>query len=309
VGRVIAVKSSAVVNVSSNNISAAEISRRNNKFSPEQVESIFRYGAIIGSVVYHHERLDRGMDEARALISAHEQSGNSFPSGLVIFADELTAGKGRFQRIWHAPVGGIWMTVVLVNTFLPQVGRLLPLAAGVAVCETVQQVGLSAKLKWVNDVLVNSKKVAGILVESLVGHKSGEEYILIGVGLNVNNCKFPVELRHLACSMRESSHGIKYELQQLKTDLMVKLSWNIGLLYYQEQQQLAGFADCCALMQEQWRKLSGCIGRRVVYGHDVQNGYQYEATVVDLDEDGGLQMKLAEDGTIVTEYGGEIMYL
>lgn len=289
-----------------NYISTIELPCRTQHFPSDPVQSIFRYGAIVGSVIHHNECLDRGMNQARILIDEHEQSGRSFPSGTVVLADELIGGKGRFQRIWHAPPGGIWMTVVLVNTLLPEVSRLLPLAAGVAACETVGQFGISAQLKWVNDVLVSGKKVAGILVESLIGRKSGEEYVLIGVGLNVNNGDFPVELRPLACSMKEIS-GTSYELKQVTTDLIAKLSWNIGLLYFQEEQQLAD--NDCTLLQEQWRKLSDCVGRRIAYGHDVQQAHQYQAQVLGLDDDGGLRMKLAEDGAIVTEYGGEIVYL
>lgn len=287
-------------------LSTIEIPRRSIFSPPDQVEAIFRYGAIIGSIVHHHHCLDRGMDQARILIDEHEQAGKSFASGSVILADELTGGKGRFQRIWHAPPGGIWMTVILVNTLLPQVSRLLPLAAGVAACETVIQFGVPAHLKWVNDVLVSGKKVAGILVESLVGRKSGEEYVLIGVGINVNNCCFPQELLPLACSMHEVG-GASLDLQQVATDLLVKMRWNIGLLSFQEEQQMAG--EHCTLLQDKWRTLSDCSGRRIAYGHDVQQAPQYEAQVLGLDDDGGLRMKLEQGGAIVTEYGGEIMYL
>ncbi len=247
------------------------------------------------------------MNQARKLVNESEQSGCSFASGTVILADELIGGKGRFQRIWHAPLGGIWMTVVLVNTFVPAISRLLPLAAGVAACETVRQFAIPARLKWVNDVQVHGKKVAGILVESFIGSKSGEEYILIGLGLNVNNSDFPAELSSLACSMKEVG-GASYNQQQVITDLLAKLRWNIGLLAYQEEQQLAGMEEC-TLLQDQWRKLSDCVGKQVAYGHDVQQDHQYEAQILGLDDDGGLRMKLTEDGVVITEYGGEIVYL
>ncbi len=125
-----------------------------------RVKTVFRYGAIAGCRIQTYASLARGMDEARQLIADHEQQGRSFPAGLVILAEELDGGKGRFRRAWHAPAGGIWLTMVFVNNLLPEISRLLPLAAGVACCETVQQFGVPARVKWVNDVHVQGRKVA-----------------------------------------------------------------------------------------------------------------------------------------------------
>lgn len=289
-----------------------EIKRRSSIFPAKQVKSIFRYGAFVASTIHYFPTLTRGMEKAREMISSCENASCSFPSGKVIAAGSLDSGKGRFQRVWYAPEGGIWLTLSLVNTLLPESSRLLPLAAGAACCETLQEYGIGAKIKWVNDVHVAGRKVAGVLTETMIGPKSGEEYVLIGIGLNVNNASFPDELVNTAGSMRTIANK-EYDINQVATDLLAKLAWNIGILYFEEEQYLSSidssetpsgfsFMKC-------WRELSDTIGRRVLFGFDVQKQPQYEADVIGVGDDGSLEMRLVDDGSLITEHAGEIVYL
>lgn len=292
-------------------IQQEEIVRRSSSFSIEQVRSIFRYGASVASTIHYFPFLHRGMEKAREFIADCEEASRSFSSGKVIAAEKLMAGKGRFQRSWHAPSGGIWLTLVLVNTLLPEFSRFLSLAAGVACCESVRACGIPGMIKWVNDVHVNDRKVAGILTETMIGPESGEEYVLIGVGLNVNNETFPPELVETAASLR-TLVGRDCDVERVATDLLAKLVWNIGLLHFEEEQRLASLdvqESHHSLLLQQWRRLSDSIGRRVLFGYDVQKKPQYQADVLGVAEDGGLQMRLVEDDSLVTEYSGEIVYL
>lgn len=290
-----------------------ELFFRRQHFSKDVADQIFRYGAIVGSVIHHFDRLDRCMDHARSLIRDHEEQNLSFPSGTVILADRLKKGKGRFGRYWHAPEGGLWLVLVLVNTLLPEISRLYPLAAGVACCEFVRRHNIDGRIQWVNDVRVNGRKIGGILTESSVGRNSGEEYILIGMGINVNNEQFPAELQSIAGSMRPHLSN-DLDMNQAAMELLAKLSWNIGLLHYDESRWLRGREDDAAkggrdsLLLTRWRQLSDTIGRRVVFGFNVEEDPQYEATVLGLAEDGGLILSLADSGTVI-EYSGEIRYL
>lgn len=293
-------------------IATYEMERRSRLLPSERAEAVFRYGAIIGSTIETFTSLERGMEYAGQLIEEHEQENRSFPSGTVIFAEELTGGKGRFRRAWHAPVGGIWMTVIFVNNLLPEISRLLPIAAGVACCETVRQFYVPAHVKWVNDVHVQGRKVAGILMETRFGSRSGEEYILIGVGVNVNNRIFPPELAKIADSMARI-RGQSCNLGDVATDLLAKFRWNIGLLYLQEDKLFksdenspTGFDNP---MLARWRFLSDSIGRRVMFGFDVQQRPQYTAEVLGLADDGGLMLLHLEENAVLTEYSGEIVYL
>ena len=281
----------------------------------DTVDAIWRYGGMVGSVVARHERLARGMDLSRNLIRQTEERGASFKSGTVILAGELTGGKGRFQRVWHAPPGGLWLTLIMVNTLLPQSSRLYPLAAGIACCEAVRHYGLPAHLKWVNDLQVGGRKIAGILCETMVGPCYGEEYILLGLGINVNNEVFPAEIASASAALK-TLLGTAVDLKLFAARLLVKLAWNIGLLHYEEQQRLltagGGFAEdrpvADSLVLSRFRQLCDSIGRRVLFGYDVQKQPQYEAQTLGIDEAGALILQLP-DGLILAEQGGEIVYL
>lgn len=293
-------------------IQEEEFTLRCRDFAPEMVEAVLRYGAPVGAVIERHPRLHRGMEHARRLIAAHEEEDFSFPSGTVIIAGELTGGQGRFQRPWHAPPGGLWLTLVMVNTLLPAATRLYPLAAGLACCEAVRGYGIDARLKWVNDIHASGRKLAGILTETMISPRSREEYILIGVGVNVNNLEFPRELFPLAVSMR-GLLGREIILDLFARRLLAKLAWNIGLLHYEEQRQLEQEGetgpDHQSLLLANWRLHSDTVGRRVRFGYDVQQKPQYEAEALAVDAEGGLILRLLPDGPMVTELSGEIVYL
>ena len=271
-------------------------------FPPEIAAAILRYGAMVGAEIEHLDEASRCMDLVRAKILTCDQEDYSFASGRVMVADRLTAGKGRFLRHWHAPVGGVWLVLTLVNTLLPEHAALYSLAAGVACCETLRHYRLNASIKWVNDVLINGRKVAGILTETMQSPKGGEEYVLIGMGVNVNNTTFAPELRNLAAAMAEFS-GHSFDLATVTARLLAKLSWNIGLLHYAEAEMLAadrGLAeDLPHPMIASWRSLSDTIGRKVRFGFNVAEAVQYTATVIDIDNRGHLLMRLADGRMVV----------
>lgn len=289
---------------------AAEAAARSPALSPELASRIIRYGAVVGSRIERFDCRGRCMDYGRELIRQHEEQDRAFPSGTVLIASELTAGKGRFARVWHAPPGGLWLTLILVNTLLPEHGRFYPLAVGVAVCEAVRHLGVDAHIKWVNDVHVAKRKLAGVLIETERGPRFGEEYILIGIGLNVNNDAFPPELGDTAVSLRQLL-GRELDLELVAGHLLTKLAWNLGLLHQAEAEALhaADEANSPHPLLARWLELSDTIGRRVRFGFDVQQEPQYEATVQGLDPEGGLILQLVEDGTTVVEHAGEILYL
>jgi BirA family biotin operon repressor/biotin-[acetyl-CoA-carboxylase] ligase len=169
---------------------------------------------------------------------------------------------------------------------------------------------LNATIKWVNDVLLNGRKAAGILTETMHGPRGGEEYVLIGIGINVNNTTFVPELRHTAAAMAEfSAHPL--DVGEVAARLLAKLAWNIGLLHYAEELALAGDRgvenDTTHPLVTAWRGLSDTIGRQVRFGFNVVEQVLYTARAVGIDNQGHLQLRLA-DGRLVTEIGGEIVY-
>lgn len=274
--------------------------------------AVGRYGAFVGSVIESHQSLPRAMDYARGLIDKTVRGGASVVSGTVILADSMSSSKGRFARHWHAPVGGVWGCMVHANTLLPQSRRFIPLAVGLACCEAVRESGVAgAALRWVNDVLVDGRKLAGFLVETYTEARHGEEFTLVGFGINANNTSFPAEIAGSSVSLCQLL-GQSVALAQLTALFLARLAWNVGLLYHEEARELrgdgfSGFGGRHLVLQR-WQDAADSIGQRVIYGFDVMTAPQYQARVLAIDDDGGLVLRL-DDGYQKTEYSGEIRYL
>ena len=147
---------------------------------------------MIGTPRVHHRLTDSTNERAKALADL------GAPHGTLVTADEQSAGRGRQGRPWTAPPGSaVLMSVVLRD--LDERHELLPLAAAVAVCEAVP---VEATIKWPNDVWIERRKVAGILVEG----RPQEGWAVLGIGLNVTTDSFPPELAELATSLRLSGY-------------------------------------------------------------------------------------------------------
>lgn len=279
--------------------------------SREFSSEVVRYGAFVGSDIRCFPTLPRAMNFSRDLIDNAAREKRAVASGTTILADTMTQCKGRFTRSWHAPQGGVWGCMIHAETLLPQSRAFIPLAVGVACCETLQSFGLPAVIRWVNDVLVGGRKIAGFLVETYTERLFGEEFSLVGFGINVNNCDFPDELEGTATSMRQLL-GTDTNLTQLSSVFLARLAWNFGLLHFEEQFRLnneawAGKNGLHSILAR-WSELTDSCNRRVVYGFDVMEAPQYQAHLLGIDEYGGIQLQL-DDGYVKTEYSGEIRYL
>jgi BirA family biotin operon repressor/biotin-[acetyl-CoA-carboxylase] ligase len=122
------------------------------------------------------------------------------PGGLVVTADEQTAGRGRRGNAWFAPPGSCLLYSALVRPFAAKESPLLPLAVPLAVCEAAEAVApVRCQVKWPNDVWIDERKVSGVLVEA----RPDEGWAVVGVGLNVaiRDEEFPPELRDTAISL------------------------------------------------------------------------------------------------------------
>ncbi|MDW7772272.1 MAG: biotin--[acetyl-CoA-carboxylase] ligase [Desulfobulbaceae bacterium] len=294
-------------------LNSKESQTGSSQFPDHTAEKILRYGSPVGSVIECHDRIPRCMERLKELIDTAEENETTLPSGSVVLAYELENGSGRFERTWHAPRGGLWLAVAWADTLLPEYTRLLPLAAGTASCEAVRNYGIDAAIKWVNDIHVCGRKLGGILCETYSAKNSGDRYHLIGIGINCNVEKFPGELQESAVSM----HGIlghAVDLERFSQVLLSRLVWNFGLVHLQEEEDLENLQGDSSIGMKQslivdaWLKLSDTVGRNVCYGYDVVLNPMYSAKVIDIDPSGGLVMQL-DDGSTVTEYSGEIVYL
>lgn len=148
----------------------------------------------------HFRRVDSTNARARLLAEA------SAPHGTIVSAGEQSAGRGRQGRTWSAPAG----QALLFSVILRDPPRLLPLAAGVAVAD---EAGPGARLKWPNDVLLDGRKVAGLLVEGRPQH--GWSVLGIGVNVAVDLAELPAELRERAGSLGRGPDEIEPTLARL----------------------------------------------------------------------------------------------
>lgn len=285
---------------------------RGHEYSAVVVDEVLRYGAHVGCSVEWHEQLERAMDHGKSLIRQAESKNTAIANGTVILAEKLSRSRGRFDRSWYAPAGGLWGCLVLANTFLPQTRLLLPLTVGVACCEAVREMGVeSCTVRWVNDVLVDEVKLAGFLLEGHTSQQHLTDYFLVGFGINLNNKSFPDELKNIAVSLSEIL-GSEVDIRRFTLSFLAKLSWNIGLLHYEEalrqRSSDVSVKEGKHLLLQKWEELTDCIGRRVKYGLNVIEYPQYEATVTSIHDGGGLVMRF-DDGREIIEHSGEIRYL
>lgn len=140
---------------------------------------------MIGSPHVHHRLTDSTNERAKQLAAA------GAPHGTLVTADEQTAGRGRQGREWTAPP----RSAVLMSVVLRELDERLPLTAAVAVADALP---VEAAIKWPNDVWIDGRKVAGILVEG----RPQDGWAVLGIGLNVTTREFPAELAARATSLR-----------------------------------------------------------------------------------------------------------
>ena len=151
----------------------------------------------IAKEVYFYEQTDSTNNCIRKLAKEGKKE------GVVAVAEIQTAGKGRRGKGWQSPKGtGIWMSMLLTPNITPPEAPVLTLLAGLAVCRAVrQQTGLTAMIKWPNDILISNKKICGILTE-LYAEMDSVHFVITGIGINVNTEVFPEELQKTATSLK-----------------------------------------------------------------------------------------------------------
>ncbi len=214
------------------------------------------------------------------------------PGGLVILADEQTAGRGRLGRSFVSPeAGGLWFSILLRPSTGKAVTPAATLVAGTAVAETLCEAGVTkARVKWPNDILIDERKTAGILAESGTDSK-GDPWLVLGIGVNLGLTEFSPELEAIATSVMLSA-GIKIDPIDLLTRLLRRLD---SLMDLHDRE---GFEA----VRSRYLAVSATVGREVVLidthpsssdgnGDPHANGPVYRC--IDIAADGSLVL---EDG-------------
>ncbi|MGC8896389.1 MAG: biotin--[acetyl-CoA-carboxylase] ligase [Candidatus Bathyarchaeia archaeon] len=225
---------------------------------------------------------------------AKEMANYGASEGTIVIAETQTAGRGRLDRQWFSSKGGLYFSVILRPKVTVKESVGLIFVAGLAVVEVLhEKYGLHAETKWPNDVLVNGRKVCGILSEMRT--KGGKvNYVIIGVGINANvNVKkeFPEELKTVATSL-ESELGKKVKLEELLKLLLEKLD----SLY--EKFLKEGFT----WVLKEWKKYADFLGKTVEVAGETE---RFCGLALDVNNKGALVVRL-EDGTVKRFFVGDI---
>jgi BirA family transcriptional regulator, biotin operon repressor / biotin---[acetyl-CoA-carboxylase] ligase len=170
-------------------------------------------GSLFGKRIHHFFKVDSTNHVALDLGHAGE------PEGAVVLAEEQTAGRGRAGHAWHSErATGIYTTLLLRPHLAPVQAPLLTMMAGLSAHAAIQaQTSLNVDLKWPNDLLIRGKKVGGILTE-MHAEPAQIRFVIVGIGLNVNQEKFPAELSAIATSLR-----VETGKPQSRLELLVRL--------------------------------------------------------------------------------------
>jgi BirA family transcriptional regulator, biotin operon repressor / biotin---[acetyl-CoA-carboxylase] ligase len=224
--------------------------------------------------VFYFATMDSTMLEAARLADA------ACPQGTVVIADEQTAGQGRHGRHWHSEANaGLYVSIVLRPNVMPDSLPVLTLALGLAAADAIAEAtGLVCDLRWPNDLMLEGRKVAGILVQLL------DAAAIAGIGINVNHAAFPPDIAAEATSLRVVA-GRRHSREQLLVALLGAVDRYCGILAGENGKQ----------------KILSLFSRRSSYARNKRVTVEQGAAVVEgvtmgLDPSGFLILR-KDDGT------------
>lgn len=220
------------------------------------------------------------------------------PHGTTVAADRQTAGRGRRGRSWESPAGtSIYFTIVIRPTFVPDKASMITLVMALSVAEAIHALtGLHTGIKWPNDIVVNGKKVVGILTEMSMTPEMNEiQFLVAGVGVNVNQGsaeEFPEELRETATSLKIES-GRRFDRAELLVEILSRF-----------EEDYETFEQTLDLSGLQARYESQLVGRNAVV-RVLDPAGEYTGISRGITDTGELIVE-KETGETVLVYAGEV---
>ncbi len=240
----------------------------------------------IGRKIYYYDSVSSTMDTALKL------GIEGACEGTVVLAESQVKGRGRLGRIWVShKYKGIYLSLILRPKILPNETAILTLLSAVSICEAIKEkAGLEAKIKWPNDILLHNHKLGGILTE-LQAEMDEVHFVVIGIGLNVNNDK--KSLPDNATSLKEHKKENINRVELLQ-EILRRLEAN----YFLFQKKKA------AAIIEKWDEHNITLGRRIRVSLHKRH---IEGEALDLDIDGGLLVR-GDHGLVEKVMAGDVVY-
>lgn len=240
-----------------------------------------------GAVVEYYEVVDSTNNKAKQLAES------GCPSGTLVAADYQTMGKGRRGRGWASDPGtGIWMSLVLRPPIAPFHASMLTLVAALATSAAIgEETGLDSRIKWPNDIVINRKKVCGILTE-MSSELDCIHYVVIGIGINANTRQFPEELISKATSLvLEQGDTV------IRSQLIAKC-----MKWFEHYYELFLKTEDLSLLTEEYNKRMAGMGGEV---RVLEPGHEYSGQALGIDCNGELLVR-TEDGAVHKIVSGEV---
>ena len=227
---------------------------------------------FLGNRIYYFNTIDTTQNFAMSIASKKNEDGS------VIISKKQTGGKGRMNRKWKSPVGGIWMSIIIHPKFDVRYATLVPIATSLAICIAIEKtLKINTKLKWPNDVTVKGEKVAGVLINaSMISNQI--ENMVLGIGIN-----FKIKHNELANSIKKTPnfYGVA---------TLVKKNENALPLVQQFLYELENIFQLInsgriKKIKNGWTKRSSTIGRNISI---ITNEGNLNGKAVKIDNDGAL---------------------
>lgn len=241
---------------------------------------------IIGRNIHYFKEIDSTNSYAKNLLKDEDMEGD------IVISDIQKRGRGRKNRYWSSPLGGLWFSVILFPNIPPQNAMLITMASSVSVAQGIYEVvGLKPEIKWPNDLLIHGKKVCGILTE-IDAEMDIINYSIVGIGINVNN-QIDNDLKDIAVSLKQVTG---FDISRVK--LLKSILSNFDKNY------LKLLSGDCDDIKKLWFSFSNIVGKQI----KVEGEKSVLIGIVkDVDDYGCLILDV--NGKITRVVTGDISYL
>ncbi|HWQ89896.1 MAG TPA: biotin--[acetyl-CoA-carboxylase] ligase [Desulfitobacteriaceae bacterium] len=223
-------------------------------------------------------KLDLHKDVTSTNERAKELAMQGVDHGTVVLAERQSSGRGRMQRWWEAPAGGLWMSVILKPKLSLADASKITLCTGVAVADAITEVcNIKVGIKWPNDLVYQGQKLVGILAE-VVGEWNTVQTMVVGIGVNVNFTREELSKDLMAATLQDLT-GTKWDLNVLAAKILERLEEELISL------ETRGFAS----LRERWMQRAVGIGQDALI---LQGKQTLEGIIQGISLDGELIVKI-----------------
>lgn len=253
-------------------------------YSASEIKSRLRTKKIAQNVLF--------FDELESTNTFCRQNGDRYPDGTLVIANIQTAGKGSRGRSWESPENvSVYMTVLLKPDISPEYAPRLTLVMAVSIARALAALGVDAGIKWPNDIVVNGKKLVGILTE-MSAEVDYIHQVIIGAGINVLTEHFPEEIAQRATSLLLET-GRRFSRSEIAAEIMN--------CFEEDYDTFLKTCDLSGLLQR-YKRFSVTLGSEV---RVLDRKAEYTGRAVDIDEEGRLLVEKS-DGDRVKVFADEV---